>query len=189
MGRRGMARMTIRHSEARLDALFAAADVNQDGKLTKDELANFIWKRFAKPEAQSVTKEELKSFAKQRISSLRAERTARRRHKRHAGAAKSETKPGTAQPKPQPKAEPKAEVKPAAGTAAAQMSAPSKPTGPAQPAASKPAQVTTPVNKPTGVSKAEPGPSPATAPKITGPKIGTSTTSGDVKAALFAARR
>ena len=72
MGRHGLARMTMRHSQARLDTLFAAADVNKDGKLTKDELANFIWKRFANPEAQSVTKEELKSFAKQRISALRA---------------------------------------------------------------------------------------------------------------------
>ncbi len=181
----------MRHPERAARHLpFAAADINKDGKLTKDELANFIWKRFAKPDAQSVTKEELKSFAKQRISlASRLSDLPDGDTSRHAGAAKSETKPTAPQPKPQPKAEPKAEVKPAAGTAAAQMSAPSKPTGPAQPAASKPAQVTTPVNKPTGVSKAETGPSPATAPKNTGPKIGTLTTSGDVKAALFAARR
>jgi hypothetical protein len=195
MGRRGMARMAMHHSEARLDALFAAADTNKDGKLTKEELGAFIWKRFAKPDAQSVTKEELKSFAKERISALRAERPMGRRHRAHSGPAKPETKPGAAQPKPQPKAEPKAAAKPAAatGTATTQTSAPVKaavkPAAPTQPVASKPVSVNAPTNKPAGVSKAEAGSSPAPAPKITGPKIGTLTTSGDVKAALFAARR
>jgi hypothetical protein len=195
-GKAGLARLAMNRANARLDALFAAADTNKDGKLTKDELANFFWKRFATPDAQSVTKEEVKSFIKQRITALRAERPSGRRHKRHggAGASKKEpAKPGTTQPKPAPvstpKAEPKAEAKPVAApaTAAAQASPPSKPAGSTQPAISKSSQAHAPVNKPPGVSKAEAGP-PAL-PKNTGAKIGTSTTSGDVKAALFAARR
>jgi EF hand len=182
--------MTLRRSEGRLDALFAAADANKDGKLTKDELGSFFWKRFAKPDAQSVTKDELKSFAKERITALRAERSGRR-HKSHSGAAKPETKTKAAQPKPEPKSEPKAEAKPAAavGTAAASTLPASKPASPTQPSASKPVQANAPLNKPAGVSKADAGPSPATAAKVTGPKIGTSATSGGVKAALFAARR
>jgi hypothetical protein len=185
----------MRRVDARLDAMFAAADTNKDGKLTKEELANFIWKRFAKPDAQSVTKEELKTFATQRIAALRAEQPSRRRHKPHAGAAKPDAKPGAAHPKSAPapgaapKAEPKAEAQPATrpATAAAQPLPPAKPGGAAQPAVSKSGQTIERVNKPSGVSKAEAG-QPAAA-KSTGPKIGTSTTSGEVKAALFAARR
>jgi hypothetical protein len=191
MVRRGFGRMALRRSEKRLDALFAAADANKDGKLTKDELGSFIWKRFAKPDAQSVTKDELKSFAKERMTALRAERSGRR-HKSHSGAAKPEaTKPKAAEPKSEPKSEPKAEAKPAAavGTAATSTLPASKPASPKQPSASKPVQANAPLNKGSGVSKADAGPSSATAPKVTGPKIGTSATSGGVKAALFAARR
>ena len=186
--------MTMRRSEGRLDALFAAADANKDGKLTKDELGSFFWKRFAKPDAQSVTKDELKTFAKERMTARRAERSGRR-HKSHSGAAKPEAKPKGAEPKPAPKAEPKpepkAEAKPAAavGTAAASISPASKPASPTQPSVSKPVQANAPLNKPSGVSKADAGPFPASVPKVTGPKIGTSATSGGVKAALFAARR
>jgi hypothetical protein len=188
--------MATHRADARLNALFAAADTNKDGKLTKDELANYFWKRFAKPDAQSVTKEEVKCFIKQRITALRAERPSGRRHKPHGGSGaskKEEAKPGGAQPKPapasSPKAEPKAEAKPVAApaTARAQPSPPSKPAGSTQPAVSKSGQANAPVNKPSGVSKAEAGP-PAL-PRNPRTKIGTSTTSGDVKAALFAARR
>jgi hypothetical protein len=182
----------MRRARARLSAMFAAADTNKDGKLTKDELANFVWKRFAKADAngdQAVTKEELQNFAKQRVAALRAEHPRGRRHHAKADASKSKdekSKGETAKPKPtpaptgsQPKAEPKAEAKPAgiAVPAAAQVSPPSKTTaglGSKSPVPSK------------GVSKAEGSPA---ASKNTGPKIGTSTTSGDVKAALFAARR
>ena len=190
-GRAGFARLAMRRANARIDALFAAADVNKDGKLTKEEFANFMWKRFAKPDAQSVTKDEMKSFLKQRITALRAERPGGRRHKGKAGGGapkKEEPKPGAAQPKPAPAATPKAEVKPAAAPAtAASPAAPAKPAGPTQPAVSKTAPTNASVNKSAGVSQAESGP-PAL-PRNTGPKIGTSTTSGDVKAALFAARR
>jgi len=186
----------MRRADARLDALFAAADTNKDGKLTKDELANYFWKRFAKPDAQSVTKDEVKSFIKQRMTALRAEQPSGRRHKSHGGTGaskKEEAKPGAAQPKPAPattpKAEPKAEGKPVAAppTAATQPSSPSKPSDSTQPPVSKSGQANAPVNKPSGVSKVEAGP-PAL-PRNMGSKIGTSTTSGDVKAALFAARR
>jgi hypothetical protein len=151
MARRGFGRMTMRRPEGRLDALFAAADANKDGKLTKDELGSFIWKRFAKPDALSVTKDELKSFAKERMTALRAERSGRR-HKAHSGAATPETKTKAAQPKPAPKSEPKAEAKPAAavGTAAASTSPASKPASPTQPSASKPVQANAPLNKPSG---------------------------------------
>ncbi|HEV3298238.1 MAG TPA: hypothetical protein VG055_01260 [Planctomycetaceae bacterium] len=184
----------MHRADARLNALFAAADTNKDGKLTKDELANFFWKRFAKPDAQSVTKEEVKTFIKQRITALRADRPTGRRHKPHGGAGtkKEEAKPGPAQPKPapasSPKAEPKAEAKPVAApaTAIAQPLPTSKPAGSTQPAVSKLGQANAPVNKPPGVSKAEAGPA---LPRNLRTKIGTSTTSGDVKAALFAARR
>jgi hypothetical protein len=186
----------MHRADARLDALFAAADTNKDGKLTKDELANFFWKRFAKADAQSVTKDEVKSFIKQRMTALRAERPSGRRHKPHGGTGtskKGEAKPGAAEPKSAPastpKAEPKAEAKPVAApaTAAAQGSPPSKPSDSTQPPVSKSGQANAPVNKPPGVSKAEAG--PPTLQKNIGAKIGTSTTSGDVKAALFAARR
>jgi len=195
-GRAGLARLAKHRADARLDALFAAADTNKDGKLTKDELANFLWKRFAKPDAQSVTKEEVKSFIKQRITALRAERPSGRRHKPHGGTGaskKEDAKPGGAQPKPapasSPKAEPKAEANPVAApaTAAAQPSPTSKPAGSTQPAVSKSGQANQPLHKPAGVSKSEAA-QPAS-PKNSGSKIGTSTTSGDVKAALFAARR
>jgi hypothetical protein len=188
---RGRARLAMRSARGRLDALFAAADTNKDGKLTKDELANFVWKRFAKADAngdQAVTKEELQNFAKQRVATLRAERPGHR-HRPQGDAAKAKkagTKPGAAQPKPAPaptqpqsKPEPKAEIKPPAkpASAAAQDSPQLEPAPPAAPV----------VSKLRGISQAETGQSSAT--KNTGPKIGTSTTSGDVKAALFAARR
>jgi hypothetical protein len=177
--------------------MFAAADTNKDGKLTKEELANFVWKRFAKADATSVTKDDVKKFMKERIGALRAERSTGHRHKPHAGSApkKEQSKPGPAAkpapaaPKTEPKAEPKAEAtpKPApSAPAAAQATPPTKPATPTPPAGST-GQTREPANKPGGISKAEAAP-PAVS-KNSGSKIGTATTSGDVKAALFAARR
>jgi hypothetical protein len=195
--------MAARHADTRIDALFAAADANKDGKLTKEEFANFVWTRFAKPDAQSVTKEEVKSFVKQKIAALRAERPAGRKHKRQTGAGapkKEEPKSGAAQPKPAaapgssgppPKAEPKAEAKPIAGpttAATAPQGLPSsRTTETTPPVPSKSAAAKEAVNNPTGVPKAEAA-KPAEA-RNARTKIGTSTTSRDVKAALFAARR
>jgi hypothetical protein len=205
--------MAQRRGAAHLDAFFAAADTNKDGKLTKDEVANFVWKHFAKPDAQSVTKDELKAFAKQRIATMRAEGAAGHRHKPHSPAKtkagkskKEEAKPGDAKPAAGAAEPKKAEVKPVAGSpsATAQTSlqtSPSKPTAPATPAAPvKPATpaapqaaqnapVSPPVKKPAGVSKVDAGPPLGPAQKNPGSKIGTSTTSRDVEAALFAARR
>jgi hypothetical protein len=189
--RGGWARMAMRRSDKRLDSLFASADTNKDGKLTKDEFANFMWKRIAKPDAQSVTKEDLKTFAKERMTERHAARTGPH-DKRPARSAKPESKAKDAQPKP--KVEPKAEAKPATavGTAAvgtAVPTAPSKAAIPVQATAPKDVHTNVPVNKSSGVFKADAGATPAKAPKDTGPKIGTSATSGGVKAALFAARR
>ena len=81
--------MTQRQAGAHLDAFFAAADTNKDGKLTKQEFADFAWKRIAKADAQSVTKDELKAFAKERFEKMHAERRSGRRHGPHAGATKA----------------------------------------------------------------------------------------------------
>jgi hypothetical protein len=199
--------MAQRQAGAHLDAFFAAADTNKDGKLTKDEVANFFWKRFAKPDAQSVTKDELKAFAKQRMATMRAKGVAGRRHKPHTPAKtkagkKEEAKPKDAKPAAD-EAPKKAEVKPVAvaPVATAQTSPPVKPVTPAKPAAPvKPAAPATPqaaqnapisppVKKPAGVSKVDAGSPLGPVTKNPGSKIGTSTTSRDVKAALFAARR
>jgi hypothetical protein len=203
--------MAQRRAGAHLDAFFAAADANKDGKLTKDEVANFFWKRFAKPDAQSVTKDELKAFAKQRMATMRAEGVAGRRHKPHTPAKtkagkKEEAKPKDAKPAAGAAEPKKAEVKPVAGTpsATAQTSpqtspvkpiapatpaAPVKPAIPAAPQAAQNAPISPPVKKPAGVSKVDAGPPLGPVTKNPGSKIGTSTTSRDVKAALFAARR
>ncbi len=98
--------MAQRRARAHLDAFFAAADTNKDGKLTKDEVANFVWKHIAKPDAQSVTKDELKAFAKQRMATMRAEGAAGHRHKPHTPAKTKAGKKEEAKPK---------EPKPAAG--------------------------------------------------------------------------
>ena len=183
--------MSGARAHARFDAFFAAADTNKDGKLTKDELANFMWKRFGKADAngdQAITKEEMQKFFRQRISALRAERPGRR-HKPHADATKPK-KTEAAKPKPAPaptppKSEPKAEAKPAAKSAtAAAQAVPSAPTAanPAQAGNSKTGEASTSEK----VSKAEAKPSAPNSSRI---KIGTSTTSGEVRAALFAARR
>jgi hypothetical protein len=178
-------------AHARFDAFFAAADTNKDGKLTKDELANFMWKRFGKADSngdQGITKEEMQKFFRQRMSALRADRPGRR-HKSHADATKPKktesAKPKEAPTPTAPKSEPKAEAKPAAKSAtAAAQAAPTaaNPAKPAQAGNSKTGELSTSGK----VSKAEAKPS---APNSTGLKIGTSTTSGEVRAALFAARR
>jgi len=175
--------------------------------LTKDEVANFFWKRFAKPDAQSVTKDEVKAFAKQRMATMRAKGVAGRRHKPHTPAKtkagkKEEAKPKDAKPAAD-EAPKKAEVKPVAvaPVATAQTSppvkpvtpakaaAPVKPAIPAAPQAAQNAPISPPVKKPAGVSKVDAGPPLGPVTKNPGSKIGTSTTSRDVKAALFAARR
>jgi hypothetical protein len=177
--------------------------------LTKDEVANFVWKHFAKPDAQSVTKDEVKAFAKQRMATMRAEGAAGHRHKPHTKAKagkKEEAKPKDAKPAAGAAEPKKAEVKPVAGTpsATAQTSpqtspvkpiapatpaAPVKPATPAAPQAAQNAPVSPPVKKPAGVSKVDAGTPLGPVIKNPGSKIGTSTTSRDVKAALFAARR
>jgi hypothetical protein len=194
-GGRGFTRMAGANAHARFDAFFAAADANKDGKLTKDELANFMWKRFGKADAngdQAITKEEMQKFFRQRITALRAERPGRR-HKPHADATKpKKTEPAKPKPAPAstaPKSEPKAEAKPApkSPTAAAQAMPSTAPA--ADPA--KPTQAGNPktgeMSKTGRVSKAEA--KQPSVPNNTGLKIGTSTTSGEVSAALFAARR
>jgi hypothetical protein len=181
-------------AHARFDAFFAAADTNKDGKLTKDELANFMWKRFGKADSngdQGITKEEMQKFFRQRISALHAERPGRR-HKQHADATKPKktepAKPKEAPTPTAPKSEPKAEAMPAAKSATAAAQAVTPATTAADPAKPTPAgnTKTGEVSKTGKDSKAEAKPS---APNSTGLKIGTSTTSGEVRAALFAARR
>ncbi len=171
-------------------------------------MANFFWKRFAKPDAQSVTKDELKAFAKQRMATMRAEGVAGRRHKPHTPAKtkagkKEEAKPKDAKPAAGAAEPKKAEVKPvaAAPVATTQASPPVnavapatpeplvKPAIPGTPQAAQNAPASPPVKKPAGVSKVDAGPSSGPTNKNPGSKIGTSTTSRDVKAALFAARR
>jgi hypothetical protein len=147
--------------------------------LTKDEVANFFWKRFAKPDAQSVTKDEVKAFAKQRMATMRAKGVAGRRHKPHTPAKtkagkKEEAKPKDAKPAAGAAEPKKAEVKPVAGTpsATAQTSpqtspvkpiapatpaAPVKPAIPATPQAAQNAPISPPVKKPAGVSKVDAG--------------------------------
>jgi EF hand len=201
--------MAQRRAGAHLDAFFAAADTNKDGKLTKDEVANFVWKHVAKPDAQSVTKDELKAFAKQRMATMRAEGAAGHRHKHTSAKTKAgkskkeEAKPKEAKPAAGAAEPKKADVKPVATAPVAttqtsppvkpvtptKPAAPVKPVTPAAPQAAQNGPVSPPVKKPAGVSKVDAGPPLGSATKNPGSKIGTSTTSRDVEAALFAARR
>ncbi len=63
------------HGQSPIDFLFAQADANKDGKLTKDEVANFVWSRLSKADTNhnnAVTKDELKTYMKQRFQAMRA---------------------------------------------------------------------------------------------------------------------
>jgi hypothetical protein len=115
-GRRGFGRHAVRrrNGPAALDRLFAAADANKDGKLTKDEVANFFWSRFEKADVKHqnfVTKDDLKAYRKERVKAMRTEH--------HEKAHKAKDKKKAAQPsakpaekKEQPKADSKAELTP-----------------------------------------------------------------------------
>jgi hypothetical protein len=111
--------------QSHVDQFFAAADANKDGKLTKDEVANFFWARIAKAapkDASAVTKEQLVAYVKHRIEERM---TAMHRGGRgpHAHRAHDKTKPASEkskpkkdsapakpQPKPETKSEPKAQL-------------------------------------------------------------------------------
>ena len=80
--------MHMLHGQSPVDFLFAQADTNKDGKLTKDEVANFVWSHLTKADANhdnSVTKDELKAFARQRFEAMRTEHR-EKAHKAHEGA-------------------------------------------------------------------------------------------------------
>lgn len=104
----------IRNGQAAIDRLFAAADANKDGKLTKDEVANFFWSRLSKADVKHqnfVTKDDLKAFRKERVKQMRAEHHEKaHKAKDHKKAAPPVAKP--AEKKETPKADSKAEVTP-----------------------------------------------------------------------------
>jgi hypothetical protein len=92
-----------------MHVLFAQADVNHDGKLTKEEITDFIWKQLSKADANkdnAVTKEELRDFARKQVQDRLAER--HRPHPRHRGAKangpKQEAAPATGKPEEKPAA-------------------------------------------------------------------------------------
>jgi hypothetical protein len=117
-----------RQGQSPIDRLFALADTNKDGKLTKDEVANFFWSRLEKADVKHqnfVTKEDLKAYHKEQVKELRAEHHekahkghekahkgphAKQKAKKNKGAAPA-AKP--AEQKAKPKTESKAEVTPA----------------------------------------------------------------------------
>jgi len=84
-----------------LNAFFAAADANKDGKLTKEEVGDFFWKRLSKasPEgSNAVTKDELIAYHKKRFEEWRAAA-----HKENRGH-KQQDKPAAAKPNEKPAA-------------------------------------------------------------------------------------
>ena len=83
----------MRNGQAAIDRLFAAADTNKDGKLTKDEVANFFWSRLSKADVKHqnfVTKDDLKAYRKERVKEMRAE------HHEKAHKAKDKKKAASA---------------------------------------------------------------------------------------------
>jgi hypothetical protein len=110
----GRPAVRMRNGQAAIDRLFAAADTNKDGKLTKDEVANFFWSRLSKADVKHqnfVTKDDLKAYRKERVKEMRAE------HHEKAHKAKDKKKapqPATkpAEKKEKPKADSKAQVTP-----------------------------------------------------------------------------
>ncbi len=43
----------VMNGQSPVDFLFSQADTNKDGKLTKDEVANFVWSRLSKADDES----------------------------------------------------------------------------------------------------------------------------------------
>jgi hypothetical protein len=107
-----------------IDHFFAAADANKDGKLTKDEVANFFWTRISKAapkDAHAVTKEQLVAYVKhhiaERMDALRHGGRGAHAHRPHdktkpaAEKSKKESAPSKSKAKPQEKTETKSEPK------------------------------------------------------------------------------
>jgi hypothetical protein len=117
----GRRAVQMRNGQAAIERLFAAADANKDGKLTKDEVANFFWSRLSKADVKHqnfVTKDDLKAYHKEQAKEMRAEHH-EKAHKDHEKAHKAKDKKRAAQPaakpaeqKEKPKADSKAEVTP-----------------------------------------------------------------------------
>ena len=107
----------VRNGQAAIDRLFAAADTNKDGKLTKDEVANFFWSRFAKADVKHqnfVTKDDLKAYHKEQAKEMRAEHHEKAHEKAHKAKTtkKHLSRPPSRRRKRTPKADSKAEVTP-----------------------------------------------------------------------------
>ena len=124
-GFRGHARFAMHRGAAmtnHINHFFAAADANKDGKLTKDEVANYFWSRISKAapkDANAVTKEQLLAYVKhqigERMAALHGARGphGHRAHDKTKPAtekSKKETAPAKPEAKPETKSEPKAQL-------------------------------------------------------------------------------
>lgn len=160
-----------------VDALFERADANKDGKLTKDEIANFAWSHFAKADTKhqnAVTKDELKAYLKKSIQERRQQMRTGAQHMK----AEKKGKPAAGAPKEKkakPKEQPKEKQAPQAQSTPKNQSTPQKqPEANQKKADAKPASTDSlaPPDKVTNKSS----PTAGAGAKVKDPKAGTSAT-------------